>query len=66
MGIPFMSLRPSLPRATKRGRRPESEQVRAFVEAYRKRHGRDLSFSDVRSSLGLPRSIASVYSLDHE
>jgi hypothetical protein len=32
--------------------------VRSFVEAYRKRHGRDPSFSDVRNSLGLPRSTA--------
>jgi len=36
-------------------------QVRSFVDAYRKRHGRDPSFSDVRNSLGLPRSTASVY-----
>jgi hypothetical protein len=38
-----------------------AEQVRSFVEVYRKRHGRDPSFSDVRHSLGLPRSTASVY-----
>jgi hypothetical protein len=38
-----------------------AEQVRSFVEAYRKRHGCDPSFSDVRNSLGLPRSTASVY-----
>jgi hypothetical protein len=38
-----------------------AEQVRSFVEAYRERHGRDPSFSDVRSGLGLPRSTASVY-----
>jgi hypothetical protein len=38
-----------------------AEQVRSFVEAYRKRHGRDPSFSDVRNSLGLPRSTTSVY-----
>jgi hypothetical protein len=38
-----------------------AEQVRSFVEAYRKRHGRDPSFSDVRNNLGLPRSTASVY-----
>jgi hypothetical protein len=31
------------------------------LEVYRKRHGRDPSFSDVRHSLGLPRSTASVY-----
>ena len=36
-------------------------QVRSFVEAYRKRHGRDPSFSDVRNTLGLPPSTASVY-----
>ena len=38
-----------------------AEQVRSFVDAYRKRLGRDPSFSDVRHSLGLPRSTASVY-----
>ena len=38
-----------------------AKQVRSFVEAYRKLHGRDPSFSEVRSSLGLPRSTASVY-----
>jgi hypothetical protein len=38
-----------------------AEQVRSFVEAYRRRHGHDPSFSDVRNSLGLPRSTASVY-----
>src|SRR5262245_12800353 len=36
-------------------------QVRSFVDAYRKRHGRDPSFTEVRNSLGLPRSTASVY-----
>ena len=38
-----------------------AEQVRSFVEAYRKRHGRDPSFSEVRNTLGLPPSTASVY-----
>jgi hypothetical protein len=38
-----------------------AEQVRSFVEAYRKRHGRDPSFSDVRNTLKLPPSTASVY-----
>jgi hypothetical protein len=38
-----------------------AEQVRSFVEAYRGRHGRDPSFSEVRNSLGLPPSTASVY-----
>ena len=38
-----------------------AEQVRSFVEAYRKRHGRDPSFSDVRKTLQLPPSTASVY-----
>ena len=38
-----------------------AEQVRSFVEAYRKRHGRDPSFSDVRNTLRLPASTASVY-----
>ena len=36
-------------------------QVRSFVEAYRKRHGRDPTFSDVRNGLKLPPSTASVY-----
>ena len=36
-------------------------QVRSFVDSYRKRHGRDPSFTEVRNSLGLPRSTASVY-----
>ena len=36
-------------------------QVRSFVEAYRKRHGRDPSFSEVRNTLRLPPSTASVY-----
>jgi hypothetical protein len=36
-------------------------QVRSFVEAYRKRHGRDPRFSEVRNSLRLPPSTASVY-----
>ena len=38
-----------------------AEQVRSFVEAYRKRHGRDPTFSDVRNDLKLPPSTASVY-----
>ena len=38
-----------------------AEQVRSFVEAYRKRHGRDPTFSDVRNTLRLPPSTASVY-----
>jgi hypothetical protein len=38
-----------------------AEQVRFFVEAYRKRHGRDPTFSDVRNTLRLPPSTASVY-----
>jgi len=38
-----------------------AEQVRSLVEAYRKRHGRDPTFTDVRNGLGLPRSTASVY-----
>jgi hypothetical protein len=38
-----------------------AEQVRSFVEAYRKRHGRDPTFSDVRNDLNLPPSTASVY-----
>jgi hypothetical protein len=36
-------------------------QVRSFVEAYRKRHGCDPSFSEVRNTLRLPPSTASVY-----
>jgi hypothetical protein len=40
------------------GSQGRAEQVRSFVEAYRTRHGRDPSFSDVRNSLGLPRSTA--------
>jgi hypothetical protein len=36
-------------------------QVRSFVDTYRMRHGRDPSFTEVRNSLGLPRSTASVY-----
>ena len=36
-------------------------QGRSFVEAYRKRHGRDPSFSEVRNTLRLPPSTASVY-----
>ena len=55
---------PAPPRSTEtEAARPQgrAEQVRSFVEAYRTRHGRDPSFSDVRSSLGLPRSTASVY-----
>jgi hypothetical protein len=36
-------------------------QVRSFVDAYRTQHGRDPSFTEVRNSLGLPRSTASVY-----
>jgi hypothetical protein len=35
-------------------------QVRSFVEAYRKRHGRDPSFTEVRNILRLPPSTASV------
>jgi hypothetical protein len=42
-------------------RHGRAEQVRSFVEAYRAKHGRDPSFSDVRHSLGPPRSTASVY-----
>ena len=38
-----------------------AEQVRSFVEAYQKRHGRDPTFSDVRNDLKLPPSTASVY-----
>jgi hypothetical protein len=38
-----------------------AEQVRSFVEAYRKRHGQDPSFTEVRKSLRLPPSTASVY-----
>ena len=38
-----------------------AEQVRSFVEAYRKRHGRDPSFTEVRNTLRLPPSTASVY-----
>jgi hypothetical protein len=37
--------------STSQGR---AEQVRSFVEAYRKRHGRDPTFSDVRNDLKLP------------
>ena len=44
--------------STSQGR---AEQVRSFVEAYRKRHGRDPTFSDVRNDLKLPPSTASVY-----
>ena len=36
-------------------------QVRSFVDAYRKQQGRDPSFTEVRNSLGLPRSTASVF-----
>ena len=36
-------------------------QVRSFVDAYRTRHGRDPSFSEVRNTLKLPPSTASVY-----
>jgi hypothetical protein len=35
--------------------------VRSFVEEYRKRHGRDPTFSDVRNDLKLPSSTTSVY-----
>jgi hypothetical protein len=38
-----------------------AQQVRSFVEAYRVRHARDPSFSEVRNSLGLPPSTTSVY-----
>src|SRR5262245_18223243 len=54
---------PPLPAEAEMGNRPvgRAEQVRSFVEAYRARHGRDPSFSEVRNSLGLPSSTASVY-----
>jgi hypothetical protein len=42
-------------------RQGRAEQVRSFVEANRMRHGRDPTFTEVRHSLGLPRSTASVY-----
>lgn len=37
------------------------EQVRSFVEAYRRKHGTDPSFSEVRDALDLPASTASKY-----
>src|SRR5262245_16689916 len=54
---------PPLPAQAETASRPlgRAEQVRSFVEAYRKRHGCDPSFSEVRNSLGLPSSTASVY-----
>ena len=60
--MPTLAPAPPLPAESDKARPlGRAEQVRSFVEAYRKRHGRDPSFSDVRSSLGLPRSTASVY-----
>ena len=62
MPMPTLAPAPPLPAESDKARpQGRAEQVRSFVEAYRKRHGRDPSFSDVRSSLGLPRSTASVY-----
>ncbi len=62
MPMPTLAPTPPLPAESDKARpQGRAEQVRSFVEAYRKRHGRDPSFSDVRSSLGLPRSTASVY-----
>ncbi len=43
------------------GRPTRAEQVRVFVEAFRKTHGREPTFSDVRDGLKLPRSTASKY-----
>jgi hypothetical protein len=60
--MPTLTPMPPLPAESDKARPlGRAEQVRSFVEAYRKRHGRDPTFSDVRSSLGLPRSTASVY-----
>ena len=62
MPMPTPAPAPPLPAESDKARpQGRAEQVRSFVEAYRKRHGRDPSFSDVRSSLGLLRSTASVY-----
>ena len=59
---PSAAVSPKGPAETQALQTPgRAEQVRSFVEAYRKRHGRDPSFSDVRNTLRLPASTASVY-----